>query len=173
MEKELFTITTRMEKEDYRQFLYIAAFLRNKMVIPFIIILCVAGSGFISFSAGKFEICRFIIWTIFMFFIEVAVICIKVERRNRQRIKTDKTGTFDTDCILHFFEHKMIMETEANKSYGELMYEQFYGILESRKYIIFYITINQASLIRKKDVDNLEEFVCFLKGRFEKRYKKV
>ena len=47
--------------------------------------------------------------------------------------------------------------------------------MESKDYFIFYITVNQASLVRKKDMKDevVMEFRTFLKGVFGGKYRKL
>lgn len=61
----------------------------------------------------------------------------KVERKNAQRVKTDKTGTFDSTNILKFYDERIVFENEALNSKGELKYDQFYSLVESKDYFIF------------------------------------
>ena len=77
----------------------------------------------------------------------------KVEKKNTRRIKTDKTGTFDSINTLKFYEDRIVMENQELKSKGELKYNQFFTLMESKDYFIFYFTANQASLVRKKDIE--------------------
>ena len=72
-----------------------------------------------------------------------------------------------------FYEDRIVMENETLKSTGELKYNQFFAVLESKDYFIFYLTANQASLIRKKDVTNVDEFKAFVAGKFKTKYKKI
>ena len=65
------------------------------------------------------------------------------------------------------------MENEALKSKGELKYGQFYALMESKDYFIFYLTANQASLIRKRDIDDLSAFREFIINKFENKYKRI
>ncbi len=65
------------------------------------------------------------------------------------------------------------MENEALKSTGELKYNQFFAVMESKDYFIFYLTVNQASLVRKKDIDNLNAFKEFIIGKFKSKYKNI
>ncbi|WMI82658.1 YcxB family protein [Anaerotignum sp. MB30-C6] len=65
------------------------------------------------------------------------------------------------------------MSNEALKSKGELSYNQFFSVLESKDYFIFYLTANQASLIRKKDVPQVDEFRKFIKEKFQKKFKHI
>ena len=74
--------------------------------------------------------------------------------------------------------NKRILLVEDEKNIArfielELKYEQFYALMESRDYFIFYLTANQASLIRKKDVDDLDAFREFIVQKFKGRYKKI
>jgi hypothetical protein len=90
-----------------------------------------------------------------------------------QRIKTDKTGTFDSVNTLEFYDDRMVAENKELKSTGQLKYDQFYALMESKDYFIFYLTLNQASLVRKKDIDDLDTFKEFIVEKFGDRYKKI
>ena len=162
MEEPKIVINTTMTKEDYKKFLYIATFKRNKFVIPFLFLISLIGSIIISYDNGNFIIARLIISWILLFSLAIIVVILKVERKNAQRIKTDKTGTFDSVNTLKFYDDKIVMENKALKSTGELKYDQFFAVMESKDYFIFYLTTNQASLIRKKDIDNPHEFKEFI-----------
>lgn len=175
MKQEKFLITTKMEKEDYRKFLYIATFLRKKSVMPSIILLCLIGALFVNFSSNGISLSGFGFTFVFMFVLVMGISCFRIERKNKQRIKTDKTGTFGAESILRFYEEHLEMETPALHSHAELRYDQFYGVMESKDYFIFYITVNQASLVRKKDMKDevVMEFRTFLKGVFGEKYRKL
>jgi hypothetical protein len=173
LEEPKIVINTSMTKGDYRNFLYIATFLRNKLVIPLLALISLAGGLIIGFDNGSFSWTRLIISWILLFALAVAVIVLKVERKNAQRVKTDKTGAFDSVSTLKFYDDRMVMENESLKSSSELKYDQFFALMESKDYFIFYLTVNQASLIRKKDVDNLEVFKVFIVDKFNSRYKKI
>ena len=112
------------------------------------------------------------IWA-FLFVLAIAVVLFKVERKNAQRIKTDKTGAFGSVNTLKFYDDRIVMENEALKSTGELNYDQFFAVMESKDYFIFYFTVNQASLVRKKDIDNLSVFREFILGKFKRKYRTI
>lgn len=173
MEEPKIIINTSMSKEDYKKFLYIATFKRNKLIIPLLILISFIGSVIISFDNGSFSFIKLMISWILLFTLSIVVILFKVERKNAQRIKTDKTGTFGSVNTLKFYDDKMVIENKSFKSTGELNYNQFFAVMESQDYFIFYLTVNQASLIRKKDVDNLKEFKEFIIGKFESKYKQI
>lgn len=173
MEGAKFIINTTMSKEDYRKFLYIATFKRNKFIMPFLGLISLLGSIMISLDNGNLNFTEFIVSWILLFALAIAVVIFKVERRNAQRIKTDKTGTFDSINTLKFFDDRIVFENKSLKSTGELKYSQFYALLESKDYFIFYLTVNQASLLRKIDIDNLAAFKEFIIEKFGNKYKSI
>ncbi|WP_249168688.1 YcxB family protein [Alkaliphilus sp. B6464] len=108
-----------------------------------------------------------------MFILIIIVIYFRVERKNKQRVSTDKTGTFGSVAVLEFYDDKVVFGNESLNSKGELRYEQFFQLLESKDYFIFYLNVNQASLVRKKDVKDIEKFKSFIIPKFENRFKKT
>lgn len=173
MEEPKIIVNTSMSKEDYRKFLYIATFKRNKFITPSMILLSLVGSIIINIDNSNFSLIRFIISWILLFVLVIVIIVFKIERKNTQRIKTDKTGTFDSISILKFYDNKVVMENKSLKSTGELNYDQFFAVMESKDYFIFYLTINQASLIGKKDIAKLKEFKEFVAEKFGSKYKQI
>jgi len=173
MEQIIYTIKTTMEKSDYRKFLYLATFCRNKITIPIIAIIALVGSLLLNWSLYQLNLTAIILYWLFFFALALGTVCFKVERKNKVRIKTDLTGTFDSLNILTFYEDKVVMENDLLKSTAELKYNQFFSVLESKDYFIFYLTANQASLIRKKDVDSFDEFKQFLMNIFKDSYKHI
>ena len=166
-------INTIMTKDDYRKFLYIATFRRNKFIIPFIGLISLMGSIIVSLDSDNLNFIKLVVSWIFLFALAIGIVLFKVERMNAQRIKTDKTGTFDSINTLKFYEDRIVMKNEALKSKGELKYGQFYALMESKDYFIFYLTANQASLIRKRDIDDLSAFREFIINKFENKYKRI
>ena len=169
----LMIINTIMSKEDYRKFLYIATFRKNRFAIPLLGLVTAIPSLMISFEYGHFNPARFVLGWVFLFAVAVGAIVFKVERRYRQRIKTDRTGTFGSTNLLKFYEDKITTESSSPKAAGELAYKQFHAVLESKEYLIFYLTSAQASLIRKKDIVDLERFKALIADKFAGRYKLI
>ncbi len=166
-------INTIMTKDDYRKFLYIATFRRNKFIIPFIGLISLMGSIIVSLDSDNLNFIKLVVSWIFLFALAIGIVLFKVERMNAQRIKTDKTGTFDSINTLKFYDDRIVIENKALKSKGELKYNQFYALMESKEYFIFYLTANQASLIRKKDIEDLNVFRDFIIKIFGNRYKRI
>lgn len=168
-----FVIRTKMEEKDYRKFLYIATFLRNKLVIPFILGISALVALSESFFSKQFDVKRFFLMLALFFIVALLAVAFKVERINKKRRATDKTGAFNKYTNMTFYEDKLIVENEAFKSKAELKYNQFYRLLETKAYFIFYYNYNQASLVRKEDMENVYEFKEFIKGKFLGKYSEI
>lgn len=175
MDNKLFTVKTRMTKEDYHKFLYTATFRRSKVIIPFIIILAALMAALLAFGEGQFNIIRF--FTLWILFASVSFVTVifRVERRNKQRIKTDNTGVFNSQDTLDFYEDFLIVKNTAIEGQSKIKYDQLYRILESKDYFINYFNMSQASLIRKKDMD--EETIEKLRNLYQEemgnKYRKI
>ena len=64
-DNKLFTVKTSMGKEDYHKFLYIATFLRSKMIIPFILLISALMAAFLAYSDNQFSVTKFIaLWIV-------------------------------------------------------------------------------------------------------------
>lgn len=173
MTEPKFLIKTKMDKEDYRKFLYIAAFLKKKTTIPLLALIALIVSILINWSNDFLSPISVIVTWIILFAVSIGAICFGVERKMKQRLSSDRIGTFNTTSVLKFYDDKVIMENDSLNSTGELRYEQFYQLLESKDFFIFYLNINQASLLRKKDIDNIEKFKHFITTRFAESYKNI
>ena len=74
---------------------------------------------------------------------------------------------------LKFYDDRIAIENKELKSTGELKYDQFYALIESKDYFIFYFTMNQASLVRKKDIEDPNAFKEFLVEKFRDKYRVI
>lgn len=173
MEEAKIIIETTMSQEDYRKFLYIATFRRNKLIIPLMVFMALIAAVVVSIEGSQINVTKLVISWVFLFILAMGTILFKVEKKNKQRVKTDKTGTFDSINTLKFYDEKVVMENGQLKSTGELRYDQFFSVMESKEYFVFYLTMNQASLIRKKDVGDLDGFRQFIIPKFETSYKRI
>lgn len=74
-----------------------------------------------------------------------------------------------------FYDNYMIMETNIAPDKSVLYYNKFYGLVETRGYYIFYYTNAAATLLRKKDMKDVdkEKFHKFITEKFANKYKKL
>ena len=175
MESLKFAITTKMEKEDLKKFMYIATFFRKKSTIPMLVTVSLLGSLWVNLAWGNVTTLGFFIVTMIMLIFIVGVICFKIERRVKQRIKTDNTGTLGSESVLRFYEEHLEMESETFRSHSELRYDQFYELMETKDFYMFYISANQAYMLRKKDIkaDECSAFCEFMRYVYGAKYKRL
>lgn len=174
-DNKLFTVTTTIEKEDYRRFLYIATFLRSKIIIPFFVLLSCIVASFLAYSEGQLNILRFIVLWIVLTALDILTLVYNVERKNKQRIKIDKTGAFDAKETLDFYDDYLVIKSAVFGGKNKVKYDQIYQVLETKEYFITYLNINQASIMRKKDMDKdtIEKIQQLYKKSMGKMYKKI
>ncbi|NMB08653.1 MAG: YcxB family protein [Tissierellia bacterium] len=174
-DNKLFTVKTSMEKEDYRKFLYTATFLRSKIIIPFILIIAALAAAFLAYGENQFSKTKFVIMWIVLAGMAFLTIIFKVERKNNQRIKTDKTGVFNSEETLDFYKDFLIIKSSVFEGESKINYSQLYQVLESKDYFINYFNVNQASLIRKKDIDaeTIEKLRILYQEKMGEKYRKI
>lgn len=165
-------IKTTIKKEDYRKFLYIATFRKSPYTLLMIAFISFLGSALLNLT-DKYSWQLFISHWIFLYIAALCAVCIKLEIIKKRRIKSDKIQTYESENILEFYDDKVIIKNEYLKSVIEIEYSRFFKLLECNDYFIFYMTYNQATLLRKKDIDDLKEFKSFIKEKFQGNYKSI
>lgn len=172
----IFKIETKMEPADYRKFLYISMFKKNRFTIPILVGISLVFATMASHNySGGFVFSSMALHFLLVFGITIGVLLLKVERVKNKRIKTDKTGFFEATTILEFYKDKLKISAPCIEASNKMEYDKFYQVLESCDYFMFYINSNMAHILRKvdcKDID-MNEFRNFLKEKFEGNFKKI
>ena len=83
MEEPKIIVNTTMSREDYRKFLFIATFRRNKFVVPFIGLISLIASLIVSFEYGVLDFTRLIISWVILFSTAIAVVVLKLKGKMR------------------------------------------------------------------------------------------
>lgn len=164
-----YVIQTTIEKEDYRKFLYYATFLRKKYIIPMLIGIALAGSFMVSYSLERVSVGGVIITTIFMLLAAFGVVIYKVEKQNRQRAKEDMEKVFGVYKKVELYEDRIKIHVQNRTDTFEMPYQEIHQLLVSKDFVILYLTENQATLIRKKDVEEVQkkEIIEFLQSKIK------
>lgn len=172
-DKARFTVTTFMDKEDYRKFLYFATFRKTPAVILMLVLLSGISSLFLLFILGKLHPGIFFSIWIFMFLCCVAALSFKVERMVKKQIKNNPGELFEFPSVLTFYEDELVASNRNAEGSTRLAYKDFLAITETTDYIIFYFTDTTANLLRKKDTDKEELSAIreFLKKKAGKKYR--
>ncbi len=176
MSKEiLYKVRTTMEAVDNRNFLYIRTFKQNSSIFMPMAVLALIGGALLMFAMKRFGIIEFIGSFFFMFCIVFLVLILKIELRHMRRVKDDDTGVFGNMTDISFYEDYLAMETTMAKGVSKLNYKDFYGLIETRNYYIFYYTKAMATMLRKKDMKEIDasEFKRFITEKFKDKYRKL
>lgn len=176
MAKELlFDINTVMEISDNRNFLYIRTFKQNSSIFMAMSILAVVGGLFLAFGLRQFYPLGILRSIVTAFAIIWCIILVKIELRHRKRVKEEKTGMLGSKINMKFYEDHMVMTSNISRGESKLYYTDFYGLIETRSYYIFYYSRSQATMLKKKDIDEVErkEFHSFTMSKFEGMYRRL
>lgn len=172
-EQPIFCVHSKMEKEDYKKFLYIASFKKNPKIKILIVVFSFLGALFATWAGGMFSIPRMIIMWILLAVTLVLGIVWKINIRYKQRVNTDKTGVFGSTIKYSFYKDHVLMENEVLNGAHDLKYSQFHRILECKEFYILYYDSSTATLVRKKDIENDSKVKQFFKDTFKENYKVV
>lgn len=172
MEGLRYEINTKLEKKDYKKFLYIATFLRRPYTILLIIIISFFGGIMATWDGGMAAKELVIFYWIFMFIISMVTLMWNVERKNKRKSK--EGGEVFSRNILYFYDDKIAITDGQLEKPLALTYNQIYEVLESKNYYIFYFSKTMASLIRKEDMAaNTKDFSDFISFKLGNRYRKT
>ena len=96
--------------------------------------------------------------------------CVGIEIKSRRFVKNYRAGQIGRTEELRFYEGYMEV---GMKSGDRIEYNQFYELVESKNYILFYFNEKFASVVKKSDVPECEQFTEFLQMIFGDKYRKV
>jgi hypothetical protein len=174
-QSELYEITTRMDKADYRKFSYITIFRKRAQTILLILLVAVGGAGITAMMEGTFSAPRFlVIWAI-LIVTAVAAIFLMVEYKAMKWLSKVQTGMIGGKQTITFYENYLIAEQENVRGSNKIKYEKLFEILETKDFFIVYANASSASVIRKMDVsrNDIDDFKAFIKAKMGSRYTKL
>ena len=172
-EKPNFALESIMSAKDLRKMVYIGTFLRNYFTIPFVFLLCFGGN-YLMASINKITDTKLIIETfVFLFLMTILLMCFRIERRNKKRIKYDGAVILNRPLKLDFYDDRIESSTGERSQKASLGYESFFQLIETKDYFLFYHNISQVSLLRKKEIENVDKFREFIVAKFPKKYKRI
>ncbi|QIB70142.1 YcxB family protein [Aminipila butyrica] len=171
----LFKVDTTMEKEDYKKFLYIAAFRRDYKTFLLMLGLAVCGSFMMASAGISMNAWKFALFSVLLFSLGFAAICLRIELRYRQQVKADSRRLFGGWTHISFYNTHLKAEADMEAGKSKRDYGKFYKLIESKSYYIFYYSSNAATVLRKEDLPKGKEeaFRTFILDKFKGRYKKI
>ncbi|HEX3026033.1 MAG TPA: YcxB family protein [Clostridia bacterium] len=171
----LFTVSTVMEKEDYRAFMNLATFRKSPVIIPLLLLITAAIALIITVVCGAFSLLVFMIcWLVELLTILISFY-IKIENKIKKIEKTNSGATFGSRQTINFFDEYLVASNEGIEGSNKIKYEQFYQLMESKNYFLLYFNATMGALIRKKDIgpgelDSLREH---FRNKFGAKFRKI
>ena len=156
MEKRL-SIKTHMEKEDYKKFLYSVTFLKSTKSIGVLVAIALVAAIFLTIDGTGFNIVKFLGYFALFLLIGLISIVLKIEKLNKARVKSDKGLLFNSVNELDFYDEYIQVKNKSFESDSKIPYEIINKVSQTKDFYLIYLNNNQASVIRKKDINETEE----------------
>ncbi|MEG1164269.1 MAG: YcxB family protein [Anaerovoracaceae bacterium] len=174
MAEPKFVVETELKRKDYIKFLYVSAFFKKKITVPVLMGAAVAISAFIGIRLGKDTPLDFLIFFLGALAVLLCGVVIRVQSKGVRKIKKIRKEFYGKPSTYKFYKEGLVLETgkDEDKVKSSLKYENFYGVIETKKLFILYFSQLQGSVFRKEDVEDVETFTKFLRERFGNRYRK-
>ena len=147
----LYEITTKMEKEDYRNFLFLTTFQTTDSITSLILIGTILGA-IASFATG-FSLSSLFFSSLFFILVLFAVMYSKLEKNVKSVYPLDQPTAIKTEQTIVFYDTYLTSTNRTNTDITELPYKDIFKIKEDDSYIIIMLTKEMASLICKRDLD--------------------
>ena len=150
-ETPLYQITTKMEKEDYRNFLFLTTFQTTDSIVSLLLIGTILGA-IASFTTG-FSLSSLFFSSLFFTLILFAVMYSKLEKNVKTIYPLDQTTTIKTEQTIVFYDTYLTSTNRTNADITKVLYTDIFKVKEDNSYIIIMLTKEMASLICKRDLD--------------------
>ena len=150
-ETPLYQITTKMEKEDYRNFLFLTTFQTTDSIVSLLLIGTILGA-IASFTTG-FSLSSLFFSCLFFILVLFVVMYSKLEKNVKTMYPLDQPAAIKTAQTITFYDTYLTSTNRTNTDITETIYNDIYKIKENDSYIILMLTKELASVICKKDLD--------------------
>ncbi len=150
-ETPLFEITTNMEKDDYRNFLFLTTFQTADSIASLIIIGIILGA--IASVITGFSLSSLFFSSLFFILVLFVVMYSKLEKNVKAVYPLDQPAAIETKQTINFYDTYLTSTNRTNTDITEAAYTDIYKIKENDSYIILMLTKELASVICKKDLD--------------------
>ena len=164
-ETPLFEITTNMEKDDYRNFLFLTTFQTADSITSLFVIGLILG-GIASVVTG-FSLSSLFFSSLFFILVLFVVMYSKLEKNVKTVYPLDQPAAIETEQTITLYDTYLTSTNRTNGDITEVSYADIYKIKENDSYIILMLTKELASVICKKDLDGekTEAVSLFLKDK--------
>lgn len=169
----LFSVQSTMTKKDWKKFLRIAVLRRNPKVMLIINILAIGAAFLLSWDATLgFDFVKMCILFPLLWAAEVGAVLWMTQNANLKRMGKDQSA-FALPSTFNFYEDKLGIKAPGAKQQTKVPYDSFYGCLESRDFIVFYISQEEGIALCKRDAEDIDALREHLKEKFGERFGKL
>ncbi len=147
----LFEITTTMEKDDYRNFLFLTTFQTADSIASLFIIGILLGG--ITTAMTGFSLSSLFFSSLFFILMLFVVMYSKLEKNVKAVYPLDQPAAIETAQTISFYDTYLTSTNRTNADITEVAYKDIFKVKENDRYIILMLTKDLASLICKKDLD--------------------
>lgn len=168
-------VSRKVNRIEYRKFLYLAMFHRNRWLLVYLFLLSLIGGYFISRKPEGFSISLFFFSTAILFLLVVAMMVLRYERRNIKHSGLKKDEFYNIVHNVSFYEDKVSVSVEDKKEKKSFRYSDILMVLEGRTMMVIFFGNTFATYLSKKDMGEREygEVVQILKRKIKEKYRKV
>ena len=170
-DKALFTVTTKMERADYKKFLYFASFQKSPSSILIILAFSLGGALFGAYYGEMFTVAKVLIFWVLISGLAFTAVCFRIEQKISQREYQEKRDAFNIVDHLEFHDKYIRIEESGRKDAVKVDYDKFKKVIEAKEYFYLYHSEKNASMIRKEDVDPAVDLRGFFSRKFGARFK--
>lgn len=150
-ETPIFEITTTMEKEDYRNFLFLTTFQTPDSIASLGIISIIL--GVVTSMITGFSLSSLFFSTLFFLLVLFALMYSKLEKNVKTAYPLDQPSAIEKEQTIVFYDTYLTSTNRTNADVTTAAYGDIYKIKEDDSYIILFLTKELASVICKKDLD--------------------
>jgi|GEM_PF-3696186 len=169
----VFSVQSTMNKKDWRKFLRIAVLRRNPKVMLILNAMAIIAAFLLSWDAAAgFDFVKMCVLFPLLWAAEVGAVLWMTTRANLKRIGKDEQ-VFSLPSTFNFYEDKLGIKAPKVKQQTKVPYESFYACLESRDFIVFYLSEEEGIALCKRDVEDIQALQAFLKEKFGNRFGKL
>ena len=154
-----------MEKEDYRNFLFLTTFQTVDSIASLFIIGILLGG--ITTAMTGFSLSTLFFSSLFFILVLFVVMYSKLEKNVKTVYPLDQPAAIETEQTITLYDTYLTSTNRTNGDITEVSYADIYKIKENDSYIILMLTKELASVICKKDLDRekTEAVSLFLKDK--------
>ena len=159
-----FVIRSSLEKEDYKKYLFIDMFDFRKIFMIFLISCIVTLSlNYVNHTMSINTIVKY-----FAIFFGIVMIMRVVQVYS---MYYGIAKMYDKGELRGHNTDELTIQNSAKNGSVTLKYDIFNSVISTKDFILLYATARQCSVIRKKDVENIDEFLIYLQDKFKKVYR--